>query len=310
MVDAFALRLTIGNEKMPKLTVLVGPPGSGKSTLARKLCWFGEKQNHATYINQDSQGKEHMAMFEEAIASGKNVLIDRMNFNKEQRSRYLAPAKAAGYETEIKILHESQETCLRRMQDRKDHETIHNESGAKGALKTFFTKYERPTDDEADIVTRIFPDGKKPMAIVCDLDGTLCDISARLHHVRDGKRNWKAFFEEIPTDTVNKWCADLLKHLSIDYPIVFCSGRSQEYEKTTVEWLNRGNVPLPGGHGSWLFMRPTGDYRQDSIIKEVLLDFEILTRFEPFYFIDDRQQVVDKYRSRGYTVLQCAKGSF
>jgi hypothetical protein len=47
---------------------------------------FGEYQ----YVNQDSQGKTgHMKEFEDAVAAGRSIIVDRMNFNKDQRNRYL-----------------------------------------------------------------------------------------------------------------------------------------------------------------------------------------------------------------------------
>jgi hypothetical protein len=46
------------------------------------------------------------------------------------------------------------------------------------------------------------------------------------------------------------------------------------------------------------------------LVKENILDFELLTRFNILFAIDDRQQVVDMWRRRGITALQCAKGDF
>ena len=96
---------------MPSIILLIGPPGSGKSTLAAK--W---KQQGWTIINQDSQGKDgHWNAFQEALKEQKPIVIDRMNFNKEQRAKYIIPAKAAGYDVEVDIVHESLQTCMRRI---------------------------------------------------------------------------------------------------------------------------------------------------------------------------------------------------
>ena len=57
-------------------------------------------------------------------------------------------------------------------------------------------------------------------------------------------------------------------------------------------------------------MRDRHDSRMDAIVKEILLDFEILTRYEIFFCLDDRDQVVKMLRSRGQTVLQVAEGDF
>lgn len=288
----------------PCLTLMVGPPGSGKSTYAKTLVEQG-----FVYANQDLQGRGYLDVLEKAVAEGKNVVVDRMNFDKKQRSQLISLARPSGYAIQIVVLHESQQTCFDRMIKRENHPTIKDESSARRALNTFFSKYERVEDSEADIVKRIWPEGEKPSAIVSDLDGTLCNVDHRLHFIRrDGRKDWKGFFDGLPGDTVNQWCKDIVKSMSKDHAIVYCSGRPDSYMKQTTEWLGRHEMlDFPN---SYIFMRNRSDFRDDSIAKEILLDFEILTRFTPYFMIDDRQRVVDMWRRRGYTCLQCAPGDF
>lgn len=294
---------------MKQLILMVGPPGSGKSTCSNAFVHAGY-----TYINQDSQGKGHMLKFELAASNGQDIVVDRMGFSKEQRSRYLNVAKSHGYKTKIVVLHESYETCFLRCMSRKDHETIKDETNARSALNLFFSKYERVSDDEADAVQRVWPDGDKPSAIICDLDGTLCDVEHRRHFVRvpDGtKKDWGGFFRAMVDDTPYQWCVDLLKRMSYGraHTVVFCSGRPDSYRRETKEWLEQ--YGLTNLHTDfYLFMRHRQDQRQDDIVKEIILDFELLTRFTPFFMIDDRAQVVKMWRRRGYTCLQCDEGLF
>ncbi len=288
--------------QLNKFVMLVGLPGSGKSTHAKTLT--------GTYINQDAQGKDHLRLFMEAINRGDDVIVDRMGFDKAQRARYIDPAREIGYRVTIRVFRVPRKVCYDRVMSRKGHETINSEAAARSAINLFFAKYDKPSSDEADSVEFVDYGGgvgeDKPKAIICDLDGTLCNIEHRLHYVRgEGKKNWPAFFRGVPRDGVNEWCAELVRQFSGTHEIIFCSGRGEESREDTEKWLKDHNLYF--GH---LFMRSAGDHRQDNIIKEILLDFDILTQFQPIFAVDDRQQVVNMWRSRGIVCLQCAEGNF
>lgn len=290
---------------MPKITVLCAPPGAGKSSYCDQTNYFDRVR-----ISQDEQGKEgYLNIFKQALKDKKDLIIDRMNFSIEQRARYLNPAKELGYNTEIVVLHQNYEICLKRCLTRRGHPTIEfgDEKSAKSALQTFFTKYERPTPDEADVITFVYPEPKMKLnAILIDIDNTLSDASHREFHLQGPKKNWAAFFEAMDKDPVNDFCKLIINKFKEDHIIILSSGRPDSYRNTTEKWLSDNKI-----HYDHLFMRSRADSRPDQIVKEIIYDFEVLTRVTNLRFaVDDRSSVISMMRARGVRVLDCAGNTF
>jgi hypothetical protein len=59
-----------------------------------------------------------------------------------------------------------------------------------------------------------------------------------------------------------------------------------------------------------LFMRKQHDNRADWIVKKELFVDEISNIYDVKFVLDDRQQVVDMWRSLGLTCFQVAEGNF
>ena len=152
------------------------------------------------------------------------------------------------------------------------------------------------------------PDGslKKGKAIIIDLDGTLCNNQHRKHFAE--KKDWESFAKEIPKDTINSWCREIIfTFQNAGYESIFVTGRegTRQVQQDTFEWLRRHNIdPLP------IHFRNVGDHRHDYIIKQEIYDNEIKPFFDILFAVDDRQQVVDMWRAHGIPCLQCAKGDF
>lgn len=294
------------------IIVLVGPPASGKSSLAELY-----RRQGFTRISQDDQGKEYLDKFKKAIEDGDDIVIDRMNFNKEQRKRYLEPAHKAGYQSIIKVLQVPKQVCYERCMKRENHPTIKDHKDASNALSFFFKTYERPTADEATSVIfeghqDIYAGDRNPKetVVVVDIDGTVADIEHRRHYVQrtDGeKKDWRMFNLEMINDTPKPDIVELVKILSLKYKIVFCSGRTDDFRRITEEWLDKTfNSEIKYE----IYMRPRNDSRKDDLVKEVILDFELLTRYNILFTVDDRDQVVKMWRDRGITCLQVDYGAF
>lgn len=151
----------------------------------------------------------------------------------------------------------------------------------------------------------------KQSAIIIDLDGTLCNTAHRQHHMKSKPKNWPAFYAGITQDTPNKWCRDLLFDMysnNYDMSFIFVSGRPDDYRDATWEWLDKHIHCFPSQ--AKLFMRKSGDYRQDAIVKTEIYHEFIAPNYEVQFCIDDRKQVVDAWRALGLVCLQCAPGEF
>lgn len=142
---------------------------------------------------------------------------------------------------------------------------------------------------------------------IFDLDGTLADVTHRLHHIEKKPKNWAKFFDECHLDAPIQWVIDLFQTISFtltDYDhLIILSGRSEHTREKTESWLKEHGVD--GYHE--LIMRKAGDFRPDELIKPELLQLFLdkHPKAEVGFIVDDRQRVVDMWREKGYNVLQC-----
>lgn len=147
-------------------------------------------------------------------------------------------------------------------------------------------------------------------AIIVDLDGTLADATARLHHIQPApgdKKHWDLFNAESTNDPVIGWCLDLVKgYNSLGYKIIFLTARSESRgtRKITEEWLAREVGPYV--HNYDLIMRDTRDYRVDFVTKQELYYKFVLGHYDVKLAIDDKQSVCMMWRSLGIPALHCS----
>lgn len=150
--------------------------------------------------------------------------------------------------------------------------------------------------------------------IVCDIDGTIADLSHRLHYIQDKKGNkldnpnWCMFFAECDVDKPIKNIIEMIEKLSDTYDIVYCTGRTVATYDKTIKWLKE-NVKIKNFS---LLMRKDGDYRPDTEIKTEALKSYLSFREKPevAFILEDKNSMVKKWRELGYTCLQVADGNF
>jgi len=141
--------------------------------------------------------------------------------------------------------------------------------------------------------------------VAFDLDGTLADITHRLHFIQDKPERWREFFRACVHDKPIPEAIAVVHALQlVGHTIEIWSGRSDEVRTETEAWLRDHSVLY-----STLRMRNAGDHRDDAQVKGEWLDDMEKYRWPDLVF-DDRQRMVDMWRSRGVRCYQVAKGDF
>ena len=140
--------------------------------------------------------------------------------------------------------------------------------------------------------------------VIFDIDGTLADISERVHHVRRRPKNWKAFNAGMTQD---KAIHSMVKLCNMLYDagirIVLCTGRNERNRPETVEWLKKQGVNYHE-----LLLRKDGDFRSDAVIKREVL--QGMDKSKILFVVEDRSRVVEMWRAEGLVCLQPAPGDF
>lgn len=139
---------------------------------------------------------------------------------------------------------------------------------------------------------------KNGNAIICDIDGCAahrCD------------RDWFEY-EKVISDEADFAVRNIVNAFyEKGYKVFFVSGRegTAVCKDLTQRWLNENGFK----HHS-LLMRKEGDYRRDSIVKQEIYEQHIKDKYVVEFVLDDRDQVVSKWRELGLKCLQVQPGAF
>lgn len=144
--------------------------------------------------------------------------------------------------------------------------------------------------------------------IIVDLDGTLCDASARAVHLQKTPKDWQAFYTNLEADQIfegAQWIVQ--KALTDGFTVLYVTGRDEEYRSQTENWLQRHELLRPNTR---LYMRPAGDRTDDVVVKTRLYRDQIKDQYAILFVLEDRQSIVDMWRSFGLACYQVAPGNF
>jgi predicted secreted acid phosphatase len=140
--------------------------------------------------------------------------------------------------------------------------------------------------------------------VIFDIDGTLADVSERIHYLRKKPKDWNAFFGGMAQDKAIHSMVRLCNLLyASGIQIILCSGRSEEHRAETVKWLAEKGVNYHD-----LLLRKDRDRRSDTVAKREMLAG--IDRSKVLFVVEDRSRVVEMWRSEGLVCLQCAPGEF
>lgn len=138
-----------------------------------------------------------------------------------------------------------------------------------------------------------------PIAIICDIDGTIALRGNRGPHDHDSSME----------DAVNWPVVQIINQFMLyEYRMILVSGRDEQYRDVTEYWL-RAHALFPHKPDA-LLMRPRGDNRADEIVKREIYERQIKGKYSVRAVFDDRNKVVKMWRELGLLCLQVAEGDF
>ena len=285
---------------MSKLIMMKGIPASGKSTRAQEIAEGG---GNWVRLNRDLlrdmlhfgkySGKNESAVVacESKLAGhflgqGKNVIIDDCNINPKNQDMWQTVANLNDAKFEVVFVDTPLGDCLFRNQMRE--RTV-----------------PRHVIENMALEAGVHPDSKEEF-VICDIDGTIADVSHRVHHVKGEVKDWKSFFESMMDDTVREDVKDMLiEYQNQGKVILFVSARPEDYREQTEHWLKSF---VTGVYPVSLLMRQRGDTRPDTEVKRDIYH-KYLKDLDIFCVVDDRPCVIRMWEDLDLKVVDVGEGN-
>lgn len=307
------------------LAITRGYPGSGKTTLARK--WVAEDPGRRAYVSRDdlrgmhweefrglgdarevAVGHELEAMVRVLLGRGMSVIVDATHLRLRDARNWATLAVELGVEFKVIDVKTTPDECIARDAAR----------GATGGrlvgharIRQFADRWAKPfvpvepyeATDEHHYVTPYVARPDLPDAYIIDIDGTMARKK-----MGEGSRGWHDY-TRVSEDTPIADVIALVQALWFSGfiggrrrpQIIVLSGREDSCYTDTRAWLDEH---LGENLYDELYMRATGDHRDDSIIKSEMFDAHVRHRFNVRGVVDDRPRVCRMWRAMGLTTFQ------
>jgi Straboviridae polynucleotide kinase len=303
---------------MTDLVITRGLPASGKTTYARDWCagedgrvrmnrddlrWnlFG-KYTGLTYLEEEVITKVQHAAVEKLLTSGVSVVVDDTNLKLQHARAWADLAEKCQATFWVINIPTLPDVCI---EYDKERELRGERSVGADVIRNMYERYlaRGPLEDvkrheEKVLPTRSYtPDERLPLVWLVDIDGTLAHKGDR------SPFDWKRVGEDTPNRDVVKLVIELRDDGLTK--IIVVSGRDEVCRPETEKWLRENWIDYEE-----LFMRPEGDFRKDSIVKEEIFFRDIAPKYCVRGVLDDRNQVVAMWRGLGLLCLQVADGNF
>ena len=306
------------------VTITRGLPGCGKSTWCKEQVQEDPKNNvvinadalrkmfHDSYwfrdrsyrdVTENFVRKACMNLAQLSIDEHKNVIIDETNLSERSFNKWQQFAIQNKAEFVIQDFRDVPlNICL-------DRDTGREKRVGEKVIKDKYNQFILPLhssfepqiiSDSVTTTTReaLAFDVRLPDAVIFDMDNSLANNNGRSPYD----------LSKCEEDPVVWPIMNLLEKFDeMGYSILIVSGRDEGLAREKTEsWLEKNTMVKPAG----VFMRAEGDTRRDDIIKEELYETYIKNKYNVAWVVDDRNRVVDMWRSIGLTCLQCAEGNF
>jgi predicted kinase len=305
---------------MKEVIVCYGIPASSKDTWAlEQLKLYPNKYKRVTkdllreLLDDNVYSKENEKfmllirdkIIEKALRDGKSVIVSDTNFpfGGIHYQRICDIAKLVGdVIVKEKFFDVDVDECKRRnsLRSRKVPEDV---------IDKMYNKYVRGKVEHYQFREVYFPKIEKVRydpniqdCVYLDVDGTISEMSNRSPY------DWKNVYQDSCNENVVQITRIIRKYNETAYrkiKVFIFTGRDGICLEMTEKWLDDCDV-----YYNEIFIRPKGNTEKDSIIKERIYREHIEGKYNLLFGVDDRNQVVDNFRSLGLTILQCNNGDF
>jgi hypothetical protein len=137
-------------------------------------------------------------------------------------------------------------------------------------------------------------------AVIFDMDGTLCDVSAILHFVKGEDRDYDAFHGAAIDCPPHMYVVEAVARAREGgNAIVIVTARSSKWRDYTIMWLDKYDVAFDR-----LYMRIEADFRHDYLVKADILKAIRKDGFAPIHAWDDSPKVIALWRENGIDVTE------